>query len=194
MPPPLQSHRISLTHRDLFMLTVCVCIWCHWIHGRNKWIHSSLRPYNSIQLEVDVFIRREEKLPEKTGQGCKTKIKFTLPRPRKWIVDWQTWMPPFLFFFWWGGQNKFQACLCRSKNQLNTKVERSTKTSFTVPLQADNCKDSEHPMHRLAKAGESDNSIYAGLLSSCGKNSAAVHSRTTLDRWKHHLRDLCQGL
>ena len=79
--------------------------------------------------------------------------------------------PHFFFLFLGWGQNKFQACLCRSKNQLNTKVERSTKTSFTVPLQADNCEDSEHPMHRLTKAGESDNSIYAGLLSSCGKKT-----------------------
>lgn len=66
--------------------------------------------------------------------------------------------------FFLGGRNKFQACLCCSKNQLNTKVERRTKTSFTVSLQADNCKDSEHPMHTGTKAGESDNSIYQGLL------------------------------
>lgn len=35
------------------------------------------------------------------------------------------------------------ACLCRSKNRLNTKAERSTKTSFTMLPQADNHKHSE---------------------------------------------------
>lgn len=64
------------------------------------------------------------------------------------------------FFSPRGGQNKFQACLCCSKNQLNTKVERRTKTSFTVPLQADNHQDSEPGLHTGTKAEESDNIIY----------------------------------
>lgn len=37
--------------------------------------------------------------------------------------------------------------------------EQRTKPSFTVPLQADNCKDSENPMHTGTKAGDADNSI-----------------------------------
>lgn len=45
------------------------------------------------------------------------------------------------------GRPPVQACLCCSKNRLNTKAERSTKTSFTMLPQADNHKHSEHYAH-----------------------------------------------
>lgn len=47
---PLQPYCSSLTHWDLFSCwQTTVSIWCHIIHGRNTWIHSSLWPYNSVQ-------------------------------------------------------------------------------------------------------------------------------------------------
>lgn len=69
-------------------------------------------------------------------------------------------------------------------------MERRTKASFSVPLQADNRRDGEHPMHTGTNAAESDNSIYQGLFVVCFKERSfwadAVDQgkRTTLNRWK----------
>lgn len=53
---PLQPHCSSLTHWDLFSCwQMTVSVWCHIIHGRNTWIHSSLWPYSSVQWETNVF-------------------------------------------------------------------------------------------------------------------------------------------
>lgn len=45
-----------------------------------------------------------------------------------------------------------------------------------MPPQADNCKDSEHPIHTGTKAGEADDSVYQGLLLDSSKNCAAEPS------------------
>lgn len=45
------------------------------------------------------------------------------------------------------------------KIKLIQKGRSRTKPSFIVPPQADNCKDTEHPMHTGTKAGDADNSI-----------------------------------
>lgn len=52
------------------------------------------------------------------------------------------------------------ALLEKKRKEINLiQGEQRTKPSFTLPLQADNCKDSENPMHTGTKAGDADNSI-----------------------------------
>ena len=48
--------------------------------------------------EMSLF-QVEIKPSERQSGAGKTKIKFTLSHPQRWIVDRQTWMPPIFFFF-----------------------------------------------------------------------------------------------
>lgn len=114
---------------------------------------------DSIRDECLPFFPLQIKTSEKRQSGAAKQRSNSLSLVHQAEL-WTDRLECLPFFFFLGGQNKFQACLCCSKNQLNTKVERRTKTSFTVPLQADNRKDSEHPIHTGTKAGEADNSIY----------------------------------
>lgn len=162
------------THWPVYLVTNCVCIWRHIIHGRNEWIHSPLWSWklNSIREERLLFPLQITTSGKRRAE-LQNKDQIHSSPSYAELNCGLTDLDGAHFFFFLGGQNKFQACLCCSKNQLNTKVERRTKTSFTVPLQADNHKDSEPTMHTGTKAEESDNLIYHGLLLSSSKNCAA---------------------
>lgn len=191
--PPKVPLQLTDTLWPVYLLTDSACIWCHIILGKNPRAHSSPPSYKLHQIRDECLLSptaNKTLFLKRRSRAAKQRSDSLFPRPRSWIDGLECF--PF-FFSSGGGQNKFQACLCWSeekKNQLNTKVERRTKASFSVPPQADNRRDGEHPMHnrnercriwqfnipRAFVVGFKERSFWADAVDQ-GK-------RTTLDRWK----------